>query len=535
MGIYLSPGVYSKETDLSDIVTSIATTTAGIVGYSAKGDTTQLRLITNKQQFIQEYGEPNPSTGYFHYSALAYLENGSTLYCMRVVNGALYGGVAIKTDASSQSNAAISTGASTPDFIEVSGEDDLFNIFGKDPGVWNNNLGVRITNIDNTEYTFNIEVYYTDSDGISTNVETWTVSRESKVDGYGRQLYLEDRINGFSDYIVVADNTTEADTVMPKAQATTLAFSQGSDGSAVTNANVITGWGMFANPDDVDVRLLINAGYTDVTVQQEMKTIAEDRKDCFAILDMPSDQLTSVAAMVTWRNSTQNFNSSYCGLYTAWVKIYDVYNDKMVAVPPSGYVASQMAYSDYNAEVWYAPAGFKRGLVNVLSVTDGVDRLVFTKGERDTLQQVQINPIQVFSGDGIAIWGEYTEQSKASALSLINVRRSLIVLEKSIAASLRFFTFDPNNENTRLSITAMCETYLDNLSAKGAFQLEAGDKGYKVVCDTTNNTPATIDMNELHVDIFVKPVRSSLFIQLNTIITTSGASFNELIARGVNL
>jgi hypothetical protein len=53
-----------------------------------------------------------------------------------------------------------------------------------------------------------------------------------------------------------------------------------------------------------------------------------------------------------------------------------------------------------------------------------------------------------------------------------------------------------------------------------------------VLCDTTNNTPVVIDRNELHVDIFVKPVRVALFIQLQTIITTSGTSFNELIANG---
>jgi phage tail sheath protein FI len=81
----------------------------------------------------------------------------------------------------------------------------------------------------------------------------------------------------------------------------------------------------------------------------------------------------------------------------------------------------------------------------------------------------------------------------------------------------------------------MCESYLDQLSAKGAFQTETGDKGYLVVCDTTNNTPQTIDANELHVDIFLKPSRAAEYIQLQTIITTTGASFTELVARGINL
>ena len=100
MGIYVSAGVYVKEKDLSEIIPNLSTTTGGIVGYSVKGDTTQLRLITNTQQLIEEYGEPVPGN-YFHYSALAYLENGTKLYCKRIVNGALYGGVKIKDSNSS--------------------------------------------------------------------------------------------------------------------------------------------------------------------------------------------------------------------------------------------------------------------------------------------------------------------------------------------------------------------------------------------------------------------------------------------------
>jgi uncharacterized protein len=365
MGIYVSAGVYTKEKDISEIIPNLSTTTAGIVGYSAKGDTTQLRLMTNTQQFIQHYGEPVPGN-YFHYSALAYLENGQTLWCKRVVNGALYGGIKIKTASSSQSNAAISIGASTPDFVTVSGEDNLFYIYGANPGLWNNNIGVRITSIDAVELTFNIEVYFTDANGITSKVETWIVSRQVKVDGYGKQLYLEDRINGFSSYIVVADDTTQASSVLPKAQATTLSIAQGDDGSAIVDANLITGWQSFANPDDVDIRLLIGAGATSVAVQSAMKTIAEDRKDCIALFDMPYAQLSSVPSMVTWRETTQNFNSSYCALYAPWVKMYDPYNDLLLEIPPSGYVASQIAYNDYNAEVWYAPAGFNRGILNVL-------------------------------------------------------------------------------------------------------------------------------------------------------------------------
>jgi len=217
-------------------------------------------------------------------------------------------------------------------------------------------------------------------------------------------------------------------------------------------------------------------------------------------------------------------------LYSPWMKAYDQYNGTIVVLPPSGYVASQIAYNDYVSDVWYAPAGLNRGLLNVLSVDP-----VYTQGHRDTLYAAGINPLQTFRGEGNVIWGQKTEQTKDSALNRVNVRRLLITLEKAISVSLRFFVFEPNSETTRFRITAMIDSYLDLLSAKGAFQTELGDKGYQVVCDETNNLPATIDRNELHVDVFVKPSRSAEFIQLQVIITTTGASFNELISRGINL
>lgn len=191
MGNYLSPGVYAREKDLSNIVAAIATTTGALVGYSAKGSITERKLITSNQQFISEYGEPVPGQ-YFHYSALAYLENGSALYCLRVVNGALYGGAKIAYLGGA--NAAFSTGLSTAAFQEISGENNLFFIMGKDPGVWNNKIGIRIENLDAVNYEFDIVVYYQNEDGDYGIVETWTVSRKTKLDGYGNQMYLETKI-----------------------------------------------------------------------------------------------------------------------------------------------------------------------------------------------------------------------------------------------------------------------------------------------------------------------------------------------------
>ncbi len=567
MSFYLSPGVYTKETDVSNITPALATTIAAMVGYAKKGSLDKIR-VTNKQQFITEYGTPSINN-YFHYTALAFLENGTELWCKRVVDvhTAKYAGLNIKASTGATSNEGLHDGRGIPSptnplvlptFLnETSISDELFQVFAKDPGVWGNKLSVIIKDVltdtdpdkpgvtlaETETYTFVMDVYLTDDFGTVSKVESWKVSRKSKVDGYGKQLYLEDRINGYSSYIIVADDTTQADTVVPKENATAVLFTGGADGTTPTASDlagdgISTGWYAFLSAEEIDIRILIGGGFpatfvdTDmIIVQAAMKYIAETRKDCIAILDIPASAMEdplSVTNSETFRDVTQNYDSSYCAMYAPWVTINDPWNDVLVDVPPSGYVASMYAYNDYVAESWFAPAGFTRGMLNVQSVTK-----IYNQSERDILYADGINPIQFFRGQGIPIWGQKTLQRKASALDRVNVRRLMIFLEKTLSIALLPFLFEPNDELTRFRIAGVCTEFLDSQSAKRAFQTTDTDPGYQVICDTTNNTPAVIDANELHVDIFVRPTRSAEFIRLQTIITTTGASFTELVSRGI--
>lgn len=549
MAFFLSAGVFPVEKDISTIVPAVSTTIAALVGYSDKGSL-DVTLVTNRQQFIQEYGEPTPGN-YFHYTALAFLEKGNQLYCRRVVNGALYAGMHVVQSDSVDSNQAFATGQPTADFYDESGvASQLFSILAKDPGEWGDNVSCVIKSVktgseteETEKYTFEIDVYYTDSEGTTSLVESWKVSRKQKLDGYGKQMYLEDKINNYSSYIVVADNTAAADTVLPKENETAVDFGGGDDGDEVSASDVIgveddqSGWYSFINTENLDVRILLGGGFISTftpaelaQVQTAMIAIAEARKDCIAVLDVPESETEEVTDTVTYRDTTLNANSSYAALYSPWVKINDAYNDLIVNVPPSGYAGAQMVYNDYVAQTWYAPAGFNRGILNVLGCSK-----VYTSGERDTLYPEGINPVQVFRGEGTVIWGQRTLQAKASALDRVNVRRLLIALEKALTISLRPFVFEPNNDITRFRISGMIVEFMDKLSSQGAFQTEVGDNGYAVICDTTNNTPAVIDMSELHVDVFVKPIRAAEFIRLQTIITTTGVSFEELVSRGVVL
>ena len=164
-----------KTIDISELVPALATSIGAIVVGSNQGDVDNPVLVTNKAQFIQEYGKPS-TTDYAKQAALGFLQTGRRLYCMRAMKSALYGGVGITTSVSANPNQAIAAGVTAP-AAYVWRADECLAIFGCDPGTWNNGLKVILTVTDVATYQFEIQVWQTDEDGVDQLVETWEVSR----------------------------------------------------------------------------------------------------------------------------------------------------------------------------------------------------------------------------------------------------------------------------------------------------------------------------------------------------------------------
>ena len=107
----------------------------------------------------------------------------------------------------------------------------------------------------------------------------------------------------------------------------------------------------------------------------------------------------------------------------------------------------------------------------------------------------------------------------------INVRRLFIVLEKAIAVAAKFSLFEFNDEFTGAQFVALVEPFLRDVKGR------RGIYDYRVVCDTTNNTPQVIDSNQFVGDIYIKPARSVNFIQLNFVAVRTGVSFEEVVGQ----
>ena len=274
---------------------------------------------------------------------------------------------------------------------------------------------------------------------------------------------------------------------------------------------------LIANQDEFDVNLILLPGLihnVHSAVTNKAIDVCEDRGDCFAIIDPvvygknPADAIAEA----------EGKDSNFAAMYYPWVKV----PDSRVAgtqrwVPPSVVLGGIYAFNDKVAHPWFAPAGLNRG-----GITTAIQaQRKLTQQNRDDLYDSNVNPIATFPGQGVTVFGQKTLQKKSSALDRINVRRLLIRVKKFIASSSRFLVFEQNTNATRQRFLNIVNPFLDQV------QSQSGLSAFRVVMDGTNNTPDTIDRNQLIGQLFLQPTRTAEFIVLDFTVQPTGAAFPE--------
>ena len=297
----------------------------------------------------------------------------------------------------------------------------------------------------------------------------------------------------------------------------------GADGT-ITAGNINTAYSLFANPDVVDLSLIISGPGNATVAGHLISNIAEVRKDCLVFLSPTKASVVDNAgsettAIITYRDSLTS--SSYSVMDSGYKYQFDKYNDVYRYVPLNGDIAGACARTDLERDPWFSPGGFNRGTIkNVVKLSWNP-----TKAERDNLYVKGINPVVSFQGEGTVLFGDKTMLSRPSVFDRINVRRLFIVLEKSISSAARSSLFEFNDQFTRAQFVNLVEPYLRDVQGR------RGITDFRVVCDESNNTPNVIDSNQFVGDIYIKPARSVNFIQLNFVAVRTGVSFEEIVGR----
>ena len=297
-----------------------------------------------------------------------------------------------------------------------------------------------------------------------------------------------------------------------------------------------------ADPEIVDMNLLVVPGITDPGLTDRMINTCEQRRDAMAIIDLENawtprhesndtSESSRNAYGLTANSVTEavnkvkrkGYNTSYAAAYYPWVQVRAPVSGLPTWAPPSVVALGAMSYGQATQAVWFAPAGFTRG-----GLTEGrgglpvvaVSQRLSSK-ERDKLYEVNINPIAQFPAEGIVIFGQKTLQATPSALDRINVRRLLIFIKKRISTIASRLLFEPNVSATWGRFTSQVVPLLDSI--KTGFGLD----DFRVVLDKTTTTDDLVDRNTMYAKIYVKPTKAVEFIAIDFVITNAGASFDD--------
>ena len=296
----------------------------------------------------------------------------------------------------------------------------------------------------------------------------------------------------------------------------------GVDGTAVADADVIRGYDLFL-PEQVEISFLLGGPANTTVATHLLSNIVGVKNFVMAFLspeytdvvnNTPGNEVTDVIGFRAGLPST-----SYAVLDSGWKYQYDKYNDLYRYVPLNGDVAGCAVRTDQTADPWFSPAGLTRGQIkNVIKLAWNP-----SQADRDSLYTKGINPVVTFPGQGTVLYGDKTLLTKPSAFDRINVRRLFINLQQVIDGAAKQLLFEQNDEFSRNTFVNLVEPYLRQVKGR------RGISDFVVVCDSTNNPPDAVDRNEFRGDIYVKPIRSINYIQLNIVAVRSDVAFNEVI------
>jgi len=578
-----SPAVVVKEIDLTGGVPNVQSTTGATVIKSRWGPVDERVLVDNEATLVEKFASPDSDHAISHHRASFFLRYSSTLQLVRVIDANAKNARSTTGQLATDSDGTLPSEVikNETDFnTQLSALDsDSHTFIGKYPGALGNSLQVSICPHSANDsaylgwaYKDNFDAPPATSDFASTRnasndeVHVAVIDKEGKFTGTkgtllesfaflslgsnakksdGTNNFAKEVINRNSEYVWLIDFDSDfrasgAGTGIDSGDNFTRTsgtlnadkdynFSGGVDVSNLTTGNILSGYDLFEDKDQVEIDFLIapamNSRSDQTTIVNDLvSTAASTRKDCVVVTSPAKSDVVNVTSASTAVTNTiataDTFTkSSYLFMDNNYLKVYDKFNDQFIDIPASSSTAGIMAASDLNRAPWFSPAGSRRGQYF------GITSLAYTptKSQRDQLYRAGVNPIANIPGAGVILFGDKTKLARPSAFDRINVRRLFLVLERAIARAAEQVLFEFNDEFTRAEFVNIVEPVLREVKGR------RGITDFRVVADETNNTPEVIDRNEFIASIFIKPARSINFVTLNFVAVRTGVDFEEVV------
>lgn len=494
MATYLTPGVYVEEVQSgARPIEGVGTAVAAFVGFAERGPFHAPTLVTNWDQYTEQFGGFTEGT-YLAHAVYGYFSNGGgAAYVVRIGSGTGEGG------------AAEAAGAVRP--VDLGG----FLVAAR-PGVSGVTVEVADAEGDKpAEDRFKVVVHQG-----GKPVETYEASTRKNARAYlvtqARASQLVEVTENPGAPAARPENGTTALPDGPAAPGGSAELSRLSPAEYVGDVAARTGFGGLEAIDEItmvavpDLMSAHQRGAIDAegvrTVQLAVIAHCEQMGDRVAVLDTPPG--LSAQAVRTWRMDEAGYDSRHAALYYPWVRVFDPALGRNTLVPPSGHIAGVWARNDAERGVHKAPANeVVRGAVDLEA------RL--SKGEQDLLNPIGVNCVRAFPGRGIRVWGARTLSSDP-AWRYLNVRRLFNYLEESILLGTQWVVFEPNDDRLWSSIRRNVTAFLTEEWRRGALFGRTADEAFYVKCDRDNNPQTSIDQGRVVCEIGVSPVKPAEFV-----------------------
>jgi len=493
---YGRPGVYINERLLPAPITVTGTANAAgaVIGAFASGPET-VTLVTSWYDFVKTFGGYNvlyPAT----FGVGSFFSNGgSELYVRRVLF-------------SDAARASVIVPRAT-------GQGTVATVTAKDRGTDGNNLRVKVTAAGTSGY-YDLTVYKETVTGTSsdiTNDLTLETFNNIVFNNAASSDYAATVINGLtgSQYITIS----VADLVNAPASSV-LPLTGGLDGTVPT---ATTYTGVLSDFNAVDRPLVMFApeiiptlGPTDgATVHDAMVSWASTSGMGYAVLD--TDANLSVANAITYAGARQS--SSYAAVYYPNIYIQDPVGrsaQSLRKIGPAGAVAGAYIYTDKQTGPQKAPAGIRASVRGALALEKS-----FTSTELDSLNSSSspVNAIRNVPGAGIVIMGARTLKQDGTANKYVNMRRSLIYINKNLKDLTQFAIFENNDERLWAQIRTTLGVFLNDYRNQGGLRGTTAAESYFVKVDAENNPDSSIANGEVRIEVGVALQYPAEFVVIN--------------------
>ena len=402
--------------------------------------------------------------------------------------------------------AALTAQTGTASGTVVTASNNSFTLTALNAGSWANSYSAQVTPAG-VSSRFNLTIFATTtSSGVTSTsiVERYSDLSMSSTDAN----YIGSVIPAYSAVVSVGSIDSTKNPYTLNANPTSL--SGGTDGTAPTLSDYTTGWTTFDSVSNSIVVYAPDAPYASTSslcsqLHGAAVTYAAGRTDAFAVIDTPSGLANSTAAQASVSATATNFYSSTSGgiaaAYWPWYNIPDpnkVIGALRLQAPGAGVVGQYLS-----TDALRSPAKSPAGLSNKMALAVSTEHL-FTNAELDSINTSvdPINPIRQVPGSGIVIMGART-MDNTPVNRYINIRRSLIYIEKQMQNLSSFALFENNDSRLWSKLQTLLSSFLFNYWNSGGLRGSSPAQAYYVKVDATTTSFTDVQAGIVNIEVGV--------------------------------